>query len=198
MNEELLQEAPLLAPAVRPQGVVNSPSVSVPPVKTSQFTVPSASQLPQFSAGPAMDETRQSDWAKLSALRKSYLGAPPPANWVPEGFHVSSAVQVSQATIPQFFNFVGSSSGMSLPTEQTSTSMEQNTLNLDLPQTVGFSPEFLETYSQQMKKVSGLKSPQPTVREPKSSIQDEDEYSGTEISSREAAWIKRDVQGVMK
>ena len=36
------------------------------------------------------------------------------------------------------------------------------------------------------------------MREPKSSIQDEDEYSGTKISSREVAQIKRDVQGVMK
>ena len=145
-----------------------------------------------------MDETRQSDWAKLSALRKSYPGAPPPVNWVPEGLNVSLAVQVSQATIPQFLNFVGSSSGMPLPTIQTSTSMEQNTSNFDLPQKVGFPPKLLETYSQQMKKVRGLKSPQPAVREPESSIQDEDEYSGTEISSREAAWIKRDVQGVMK
>ena len=138
MNEELLQEVPLPAPAVRPQGIVNSPPVSVPPVKTSQFTVPSSSQLPQFSAGLAMDETRRSDWAKLSALRKSYPGAPPPANWVPEGLNVSSAVQVSQATIPQFFNFVGSSSGMPPPIMQTSTSMEQNPLMKDLPQTVGF------------------------------------------------------------
>ena len=49
-----------------------------------------------------------------------------------------------------------------------------------------------------MKKVRGLKSPQPTVREPESSIQDEDQYSGTEVSSREAARIRDEVQGVMK
>ena len=49
-----------------------------------------------------------------------------------------------------------------------------------------------------MKKVRGLKSPQPTVREPESSIQDEDQYSGTEVSSREAARIRNEVQGVMK
>ena len=42
-----------------------------------------------------------------------------------------------------------------------------------------------------MKKVRGLKSPQPTVREPESSIQNEDQYSGTEVSSREAVRIKR-------
>ena len=46
MNEALLQEVPLPALAVRPQRVVNSSPVSVPPVKTSQFTVPSSSQLP--------------------------------------------------------------------------------------------------------------------------------------------------------
>ena len=40
MNEELLQEVPLPALAVRPQGVVNSSPVSVPPVRTSQFTAP--------------------------------------------------------------------------------------------------------------------------------------------------------------
>ena len=145
-----------------------------------------------------MDETRQSDWAKLSALRKSYPGAPPPANSVPEGFNVSSAVQVSQATIPKFFNFVGSSSGMPPPTIQPATSMEQNTSKFDLPQTVEFPPSLLETYSQQMKKVRGLKSPQPTVREPESSIQNEDQYSGTEVSSREAARIRDEVQGIMK
>ena len=140
MNEELLQEVPLPALAVRPQGVVNPSPVSVPPVQTSQFTVPSSEQLPQFSASPSMDETRQAKWAKLSALRKSYPGAPPPANWVPEGFNVSSAVQVSQATIPQFFNFVGSSSGMPPLAVQTSTSMEQNTSNFDLPQISWVSP----------------------------------------------------------
>ena len=57
MNEELLQEVPLPAPAVRPQGVVNPPPVFVPPIKTSQFTVPSSKQLPQSSAGPSMDES---------------------------------------------------------------------------------------------------------------------------------------------
>ena len=46
MNEALLQEVPLPAPAVRPQGVVNPPPVSVPPIKTAQFTVPSSKQLP--------------------------------------------------------------------------------------------------------------------------------------------------------
>ena len=45
-----------------------------------QFRPPSSqsrvrAQLPQFSAGPSMDDTRQSDWARLSALRKSYPSA---------------------------------------------------------------------------------------------------------------------------
>ena len=41
MNEQLLQEAPLPAPAVRPEGSVNPPIVSIPPVSISQFTAPS-------------------------------------------------------------------------------------------------------------------------------------------------------------
>ena len=41
-----------------------------------------------------------------------------------------------------------------------------------------------------MEKVRGPKLPQPTVREPESSIPDEDQYSGTEVSSREAAQIR--------
>ena len=76
MNEDLLKEVPLPAPAVRPQEVVNSLPVSIPLVPTSQFTIPSPGRLPYSTAGPSMEDTRQSDWAKLSALRKSYPGAP--------------------------------------------------------------------------------------------------------------------------
>ena len=76
-------------------------------------------------------------------------------NWFPEGLNVTSEVQVSQATIPQFFNFIGSSSGMMPPTVQMSTGMEQNTSIPDFSQIVGFSPTLLETYSQQMEKVRG-------------------------------------------
>ena len=57
-----------------------------------------------------MDADIQAKWANLSALRKSYPGAPPPANWGSQGFNVSTSVaQDSQAKIPKFFNFVGSS-----------------------------------------------------------------------------------------
>ena len=76
--------------------------------------------------------------------------------------------------------------------------MEQNTSIFDLPQSVGFPPALLDAYSQQMKKVRGPKLPQPTVRERENSIQDEDQYSGTEISPGEAARIRDEVQGVMK
>ena len=55
-----------------------------------------------------MDVSIQAKWAKLFALRKSYPGAPPPTNWVSQGFNVSMNVQDSQAKIPQFFNFIGS------------------------------------------------------------------------------------------
>ena len=84
------------------------------------------------------------------------------------------------------------------PAVQTSTSMEQNTSIFDLPQSVGFPPALLDAYSRQMKKVRGPKLPQPTVREQENSIQDEDQYSGTEISPGEAARIRDEVQGVMK
>ena len=83
------------------------------------------------------------------------------------------------------------------PTFQISTGMEQNTSVPDPSQVVGFSPSLLETYSQQMEKVRGPKLPRPTVREQKSSIPDEDRYSGTEVSSREAAQIREQVQGIM-
>ena len=155
-------------------------------------------ELPQFSAGPSMDDSnKDQNGPRLSTLKKSYPGAPPPANWFPEGLNVISAAQVSQATIPQFFNFIGSSSGMMPPTVQISTGMEQNTSVPDLYQTVVFPPKLLETYSQQMEKVRGSKLPQPTVREPERSIPDEDQYSGTEVSSREAAQIREQVQGIM-
>ena len=84
------------------------------------------------------------------------------------------------------------------PAVQTSTNMEQNTSIFDLPQSVGFPPALLDAYSQQMKKVRGPKLPQPIVREQENSIQDEDQYSGTEISPGEAARIRDEVHGVMK
>ena len=124
MNEDLLREVPPPAQAVRPQAVVSFSPVSVPSIQTSQFTMPSPEELPQFSAGPSMDEAIKAKWAELTALKKSYPGAPPPANWFPEGLNVTSAAQVSQATIPQFFTFIGSSSGMRPPAVQTFTGME--------------------------------------------------------------------------
>ena len=147
MNEELLQEVPLPTLAVTPQGVVNPSLVSIPPVKTSQFTVPNAKQLPQSSAGPSMDESIQARWANLSALRKSYPCAPPPANWVPEGFNVSkSAVQDSQAIIPQFFNFVGSSSGMPQITVQKPANMKRKNFNILIsPGPLGFPLALLDS-----------------------------------------------------
>ena len=108
MNEELLQEIPLSAPAeVGPESAVTLLVASVPPVPTSQFIVPALVSVPQ-SSGQSVDASIQSRWAKLSALRKPYPGAPPPTNWGSQGFNVSTDVQDSQAKIPQFFNFIGS------------------------------------------------------------------------------------------
>ena len=120
MNEATLQEVSLPAPALRPEGLVNPPPVSIPPVSTSQFTVPSAKNVPQSLeqlSGQAIDQSMDEDikarWAKVSALRKSYLGAPLPANWGSMGFNVTTPVtQAAQAQIPQFFNFLQSSSGV--------------------------------------------------------------------------------------
>ena len=43
MNEQLMQEVPLSAPAeTRLEDAVNSPIVSMPPITTSQFTIPSS------------------------------------------------------------------------------------------------------------------------------------------------------------
>ena len=49
-----------------------------------------------------------------------------------------------------------------------------------------------------MKKVRGTTKPQPTVSEEENSMQGAKQYSGTEISSREAARIRDEVQGVMR
>ena len=130
MNEQLLQEAPLSTPAeVRPIGAINPPVVSMPSVTTSQFTAPIASSQPQSSiqARQDMDANIQARWANVSALRKSYPGAPPQANWGSMGFNAStSVVQDSQTRIPQFFNYIGSSSSVSHATIQVPASVEEN------------------------------------------------------------------------
>ena len=121
MSAAILQEVSLPAPAVRPEGSANPPPISIPPVNTSQFTIPSVENVPQSigqssgqAIGQSMDEDIQARWAKVSALRKSYLGPPPPANWGSMGFNVTTLVtQAAQAQIPQLFNFIGSSSGVS-------------------------------------------------------------------------------------
>ena len=101
MNEQLFQEVPLSAPTkLRLVGAVNPPVVSMPSITTSQFTVPIASSLPQSSvqAIQDMDIDIQARWANVSALKKSYPGTPPPANWGSLGFNAStSVVQDSQA-----------------------------------------------------------------------------------------------------
>ena len=59
-----------------------------------------------------MDENIKARWANFASLRTGNQGAPTPVNWVPSEANVStSAVQAPQATIPQFFNFIGSSAG---------------------------------------------------------------------------------------
>ena len=74
-----------------------------------------------------MDEDLQTKWANISGLRKSYPGTPPPANWGSQGFTVSTSVaQDSQAKIPQFFNFVGSSSGVCQAEIQVPASDEEH------------------------------------------------------------------------
>ena len=193
MNSELLQEVPLASEAELRLGPVNPPPVSFPPIISTQFAVPTIISSPQ-SSGQAMEAEIQARWSNLSPLKKSYLGAPPPANWVPEGINVSkSAVQDSQATIPQFFNFIGSTSGIPQPTVQPPANMERNTSIFNLPQTVGFPPSLLDTYSQQMREMRGTTKPQPTVSERENSMQDAEQYSGTEISSGEAARIRDEV-----
>ena len=56
--------------------------------------------------------------------------------------------QAAQAQIPQFFNFIGSSSGVSQAAIQAPTSVEGNTMLFNLPKTVGFPPKLLEAYGQ--------------------------------------------------
>ena len=115
------------------------------------------------------------------------------------GFNAStSVVQNSQARIPQFFNFIGSSSGVSQAAIQVPASVEENISIFDLPKTVGIPPKLLEVYGQQMRKVKGHPEFQPTVEETESSMQEEEQYSGTTISPSEVARIRAEVQSVMK
>ena len=158
MNEQILQEVSLPAPAVRPKDSVN-PRISIYtssqylPVHCSmlQNNVPqSAGQSSGQAVGQSMDEDIQARWAKVSALRKSYPGAPPPENWGSMGFNVTTPMtRVAQAQIPQFFNFIGSNSGVSEAAIQAPASVEGNATLFNLPKTVGFPPELLEVYGWQ-------------------------------------------------
>ena len=86
-----------------------------------------------------MDADIQARWANVSVLRKSYPGAPPLANWGSMGFNAStSVVQDSQARIPQFFNFMGSSSGVSQAAIQVPANVEGNVSIFNLPKTMEF------------------------------------------------------------
>ena len=146
-----------------------------------------------------MDEDIQARWAKVSALRKSYPGAPPPVNWGSQGFNVTAQVaQDPQAKIPQFFNFIGSSSGVSQAASPIPANVEENVSIFNLPKTVGIPPKLLEVYEQQMRKVKGNVESQPTEEETEISMQDEEQYSGTTIAPSEAARIRAEVQSVMK
>ena len=107
-------------------------------------------------------------------------------------------VRDSQAHIPQFFNFIGSSSGVSQAANQVPASGEENVSIFDLPKIVGIPPKLLEVYGQQMRKVKGHPEFQPTVEETESSMQEEEQYSVTTISPLEAAQIRAEVQSMMK
>ena len=162
----------------------------MPSVTTSQFTAPIASSQPQSSIqdGQDMDADIQARWGNVSVLRKSYPGAPPAANWGSMGFNAStSVVQDSQARIPQNFNFMVSSSGVSQAAIQVPANVEGNVSIFNLPKTVGVPPKLLEVYGQQMRKVKGHVEFQPTVEGTESSIQEEERYSGTTISPLEVA-----------
>ena len=104
MNEQILKEVPLASQAeIRPAMTVNPPTVSIPLAGLSQFTNLPTFSIPQPSVlfvegrdDQPMDEAVKAKWAKFSALRANVS---------------TSAVQAPQATIPQFFNFIGSSVG---------------------------------------------------------------------------------------
>ena len=82
---------------------VNPPMISIPPAGPSQFTSLSTFSIPPPSVpfvegrdDHTMDEAMKAKWAKFSAMRANVS---------------TSAVQAPQATIPQFFNFIGSNAG---------------------------------------------------------------------------------------
>ena len=216
MNEELLQEVPLASQAESRPESVNPPAVSFPPVFNTQFTVPVVSSSPQSigqASGQAMDAEIQAKWASLSALRKSYPGAPPPANWVPQGVNVStSAVQSSQATIPQFFNFIGSNAGNVLVTTGAPimpfaiSQIKEKSPPSSVPEPPSKSGWVWSELAQKWLKTPELIEKERAARlheiveeETQRSITEEcTQNSGTTISPSEAARIKAEVQGVMK
>ena len=94
-------------------------------------------------------------------------------------------IQGPQAKIPQFFNFIGSSSGVSQAASPIPANVEENVSIFNLPQTMGLPPKLLEVYGQQMRNLKGNVESQPT-----------EEESST-ISSREEARIRAEVRSVM-
>ena len=76
MNAELLQEVPLASEAGLRPVTENPPTVSFPPVISTQFTVLAVISSPQ-SSGQATEAEIQVRWANLPPLKKSYPGHRP-------------------------------------------------------------------------------------------------------------------------
>ena len=74
---------------------------------------------------------------------------------------------------------LGQNSGVSQAAIQVPASVEENASLFNLPKTVGFPPKLLEAYGWQMRKVKGHEESQPIVEETESSMQAEEQYSGT-------------------
>ena len=164
MNEAILQEVPLPAPAIRPEGSVNLPPVSIPPVSTSHFTIPSAEKCTISHQNNLLNKQLVNQWTKIykpDALKSQHSGNHILVHLHQQtggsmGFNVTTPVtQATQAQIPQFLNFIGSSSGVPQAAVQAPASVEGNTTIFNLPKTVGFPPQLLDEYGRQMRKVRG-------------------------------------------
>ena len=148
------------------------------------------------------------EWVTVQALKKPYPGAPlPPVIMGWKGFNVGSSGQDSQARIPQFFNFVGSSDADAQAVRKTS-------VNASVP------PSVPMTYPNMQSEPGYYISPfdgEKRMREDNLTFVEQqraewnkikqqsaewsrsmDKYSGTTISPSEEARIREEVRTVMK
>ena len=123
--QNLMNEAPEVA--VANPGRSNPVSASTSPEIQYQYPVQRSNIFPVAGLGNIPTSGVWTEDVEMTALRKPYPGAPTPVSQsvpVCQGFNVpKSAAQDSQAQIPQFFNFIGSSDAGAQAVKKTSVNV---------------------------------------------------------------------------